>query len=153
MPTGQVDVLIRPERLHLVEQGGGADNVFDMLIDDVINYGDSLLAIGKTRGLPIRKNIVGGCCRRWYLRGQYAQDHIGTLNKVGIAGDHNCWANLGLLGATQRPNNYVARSQRDGSSSSVSSRRRDATVNSRRSDSDQESDQSIAVMGARSASR
>jgi putative spermidine/putrescine transport system ATP-binding protein len=58
MPTGQVDVLIRPERLHLVEQGGRADNVFDILIDDVINYGDSLLAIGKTSGLPIRARIV-----------------------------------------------------------------------------------------------
>jgi len=29
-----------------------------MSIDDVINYGDSLLAIGKTRGLPIRARIV-----------------------------------------------------------------------------------------------
>ena len=53
-------MLIRPERLHLVEQGSGADNVLDMLVDDVINYGDSLLAIGKTHGLPIRARIVGG---------------------------------------------------------------------------------------------
>ena len=30
-----------------------------MTIDDVINYGDSLLAIGKTRGLPIRARVVG----------------------------------------------------------------------------------------------
>ena len=59
MPAGQVDVLIRPERLHLVERADGADNVFDMSIDDVINYGDSLLAIGRTRGLPIRARIVG----------------------------------------------------------------------------------------------
>jgi putative spermidine/putrescine transport system ATP-binding protein len=58
MPTGPVDVLIRPERLHLVEQGG-SDNVFEMSIDDVINYGDSLLVIGQTRGLPIRARIVG----------------------------------------------------------------------------------------------
>jgi ABC-type Fe3+/spermidine/putrescine transport system ATPase subunit len=69
MPTGPVDVLIRPERLHLVEQNlveqhlveqaGGPDNVFETSIDDVINYGDSLLAIGKTRGLPIRARIAG----------------------------------------------------------------------------------------------
>jgi putative spermidine/putrescine transport system ATP-binding protein len=58
-PSGEVDVLIRPERLHLVEQASGADNVLDMSIDDVINYGDSLLAIGKTCGLPIRARIVG----------------------------------------------------------------------------------------------
>ena len=59
MPTGEVDVLIRPERLHLIEQAQGTDNVFEMAIDDVINYGDSLLAIGKTRGVPVRARIVG----------------------------------------------------------------------------------------------
>ena len=52
----QVDVLIRPSSRTSLR--GGADNVFDMLIDDVINYGDSLLAIGKTCGLPIRACIV-----------------------------------------------------------------------------------------------
>jgi len=52
-------VLIRPERLHLIEQAQGTDNVFEMAIDDVINYGDSLLAIGKTRGVPVRARIVG----------------------------------------------------------------------------------------------
>jgi putative spermidine/putrescine transport system ATP-binding protein len=58
-PTGEVDVLIRPERLRLVDAASGADNAFDLSIDDVINYGDSLLAIGKTRGLPIRARIAG----------------------------------------------------------------------------------------------
>ena len=30
-----------------------------MTVDDIINYGDSMLAIGKTRGLPMRARIVG----------------------------------------------------------------------------------------------
>jgi ABC-type Fe3+/spermidine/putrescine transport system ATPase subunit len=59
MPNSEVDVLIRPERLHLVEPGAGTDNVFTMSIDDIINYGDSLLLIGMTHGLPIRARIVG----------------------------------------------------------------------------------------------
>jgi putative spermidine/putrescine transport system ATP-binding protein len=62
-PTGEVDILIRPERLRPVwpsdGPGDGADNIFDMTVDDVINYGDSLLAIGTTRGLPIRARIGG----------------------------------------------------------------------------------------------
>jgi putative spermidine/putrescine transport system ATP-binding protein len=55
---GEVDVMIRPERLRLTP-AGAADNVFDMLIDDAINYGDSILAIGTTHGLPLRARIVG----------------------------------------------------------------------------------------------
>ncbi len=31
-----------------------------MTVDDIINYGDSILAIGKTHGLPLRARIVGG---------------------------------------------------------------------------------------------
>jgi putative spermidine/putrescine transport system ATP-binding protein len=59
--SGEVDVLIRPERLRLRASGGGreADNTFAMIIDDVINYGDSILAIGATHGLPLRARIVG----------------------------------------------------------------------------------------------
>jgi len=56
--AGEVDVMIRPERLRLTP-AGAADNVFDMLIDDAINYGDSILAIGTTHGLPLRARIVG----------------------------------------------------------------------------------------------
>ena len=60
-PTGEVELLIRPERLRLARRRtDGADNVFDMTIDDVINYGDSLLVIGKTHGLPLRARMVGG---------------------------------------------------------------------------------------------
>ncbi|MGZ3197212.1 MAG: TOBE domain-containing protein, partial [Croceibacterium sp.] len=37
---------------------------FDMTIDDVINYGDSLLVIGQTYGLPLRARLVGGAADR-----------------------------------------------------------------------------------------
>ena len=54
--------MIRPERLRLATGGDtdGADNTFDMTVDDVINYGDSLLVIGKTHGFPLRARMVGG---------------------------------------------------------------------------------------------
>jgi len=58
-PAGPVDLLIRPERLRPLGNGAAADNVFDMTIDDVINYGDSVLAIGKTKGLPLRARLPG----------------------------------------------------------------------------------------------
>jgi putative spermidine/putrescine transport system ATP-binding protein len=60
-PAGAVDLMIRPERLRLRRAGtaGDADNVFELTIDDVINYGDSILAIGKTHGLPLRARMVG----------------------------------------------------------------------------------------------
>ena len=35
-----------------------------MTVDDVINYGDSLLVIGKTHGLPLRARMVGGAADR-----------------------------------------------------------------------------------------
>jgi putative spermidine/putrescine transport system ATP-binding protein len=59
--NGDVDVMIRPERLRLrtASQPDGPDNVFQMSVDDIINYGDSILAIGTTCGLPLRARIVG----------------------------------------------------------------------------------------------
>jgi putative spermidine/putrescine transport system ATP-binding protein len=61
-PSGDVDLLIRPERLRPLAAGhsGGDNNIFDMTIDDIINYGDSILAIGKAHGLPLRARIGGG---------------------------------------------------------------------------------------------
>jgi len=59
VPTGDVDLMIRPERLRLRAAGDGAGNEFEMTVDDIINYGDSILAIGTTRGLPLRARIVG----------------------------------------------------------------------------------------------
>ena len=58
-PAGPVDLLIRPERLRPLGSGAAADNAFDMTIDDVINYGDSVLAIGKAKGLPLRARLPG----------------------------------------------------------------------------------------------
>ena len=62
VPAGEVDLMIRPERLRLVAPGGaeGADNTLDMTVDDTINYGDSVLVLGKTHGLPLRARIMGG---------------------------------------------------------------------------------------------
>ncbi len=67
VPAGDVDLMIRPERLRLRTDGesGGADNAFEMTVDDVINYGDSILAIGKTNGLPLRARIVGSEPATW----------------------------------------------------------------------------------------
>jgi putative spermidine/putrescine transport system ATP-binding protein len=58
-PAGPVDLLIRPERLRPLGNGAATDNVFDMTVDDVINFGDSVLAIGKTKGLPLRARLPG----------------------------------------------------------------------------------------------
>jgi ABC-type Fe3+/spermidine/putrescine transport system ATPase subunit len=56
--SGAVDVMIRPERLRLAPPAA-ADNTFDMLVDDAINYGDSILVIGTTQDLPLRARLVG----------------------------------------------------------------------------------------------
>src|SRR5262249_54180972 len=62
LAAGDVDLMIRPERLRLRAPGeiDGADNAVDLVVDDIINYGDSILVIGKTRGLPLRARLVGG---------------------------------------------------------------------------------------------
>jgi putative spermidine/putrescine transport system ATP-binding protein len=62
LPAGDIDLMIRPERLRLRAPGetDGTDNRIDLTIDDIINYGDSILVIGKTHGLPLRARIVGG---------------------------------------------------------------------------------------------
>jgi putative spermidine/putrescine transport system ATP-binding protein len=59
---GAVDLMIRPERLRLLAgaETAGTDNSFEMILDDIINYGDSILAIGKTQGLPLRARLVQG---------------------------------------------------------------------------------------------
>ena len=62
LSAGDVDLMIRPERLRLRAGGesDGGDNAIDLIVDDIINYGDSILVIGKARGLPLRARIVGG---------------------------------------------------------------------------------------------
>ena len=62
LPAGDVDLMIRPERLRLRAAGEshGDDNTFEMTVDDIINYGDSILVLGKTRGLPLRARLMAG---------------------------------------------------------------------------------------------
>ena len=60
-PAGDIVLMIRPERFRLCgSDGTNDDNGFDMTVDDIINYGDSILAVGKTKGLPLRVRIAGG---------------------------------------------------------------------------------------------
>jgi putative spermidine/putrescine transport system ATP-binding protein len=61
---GDVDLMVRPEKLRAdfggdAQQSKEACNRFEMTVDDVINYGDSILVIGKTRGLPLRARLAG----------------------------------------------------------------------------------------------
>ena len=64
--SGEVDLMIRPERLRQKPDGGTLDdNEFEMTVDDIINYGDSILAIGKIRGLPIRPGSPAPDPKRW----------------------------------------------------------------------------------------
>lgn len=59
-PHGEVDLLIRPEKLRKQADDSPPDsNLFEMIIDDIINYGDSLLILGKTKGQPLRARLVG----------------------------------------------------------------------------------------------
>ena len=56
-----VCVLIRPERLRLHTASGASEseNTFCMTIEAVINFGDSILAIGATNGLRLRMRVAG----------------------------------------------------------------------------------------------
>jgi putative spermidine/putrescine transport system ATP-binding protein len=62
VPAGDVDLMIRPERLRLLatDDADGADNTLHMTVDDIINYGDSILVLGKAHGLPVHARIIGG---------------------------------------------------------------------------------------------
>ncbi|HVU40661.1 MAG TPA: ABC transporter ATP-binding protein [Xanthobacteraceae bacterium] len=57
---GDVDSMIRPERLQPTHMVDAVDaNEFEMTVVDTINYGDSILVIGTTRGVPLRARLVG----------------------------------------------------------------------------------------------
>ena len=84
---------------------------------------------------------------------QDAEQNIGSFNKVGAACDHHRRPNLCFQGARKRANDDITGLQRGSSGSSASSRRTEAAVNSFRSSSDQESDQSILVFGRSAANR
>jgi len=58
--TGEVDIMIRPERLQPTHMVDAVDaNEFAMTVDETINYGDSILVIGTTGGQPLRARLVG----------------------------------------------------------------------------------------------
>jgi putative spermidine/putrescine transport system ATP-binding protein len=90
--AGEVELMIRPERLRPGAEGDGADNTFDMTVDDVINYGDSLLVIGKTHGLPLRARMVGGAAHKFQagaalkLAWSPADAHVLPRSPAGRAG-------------------------------------------------------------------
>jgi putative spermidine/putrescine transport system ATP-binding protein len=56
---GPVHVLIRPERLRLVENGSAERfaKVVDLTIEGIVNYGDSILVIGKAGTIPLRVRV------------------------------------------------------------------------------------------------
>ncbi len=53
-----VDILLRPERVRAVDLSG-ADVHAKFAIETLINYGESILAIGKLAGRPFRVRIAG----------------------------------------------------------------------------------------------
>ncbi len=59
--SGPVDVLVRPERVHVTGRGDGVTppNLIPMKITVIVNYGDSVLVIGDARGHAVRMRIAG----------------------------------------------------------------------------------------------
>ena len=58
-PAEACDMMVRPERLRVVDGQPPADaNTFDVTISAIVNYGDSALAIGTARNLPIRIRVA-----------------------------------------------------------------------------------------------
>ena len=55
---GRVDVLVRPERVRLVDRAT-ATNALTMKVGVIVNYGESVLVIGDARGHAVRMRIAG----------------------------------------------------------------------------------------------
>ena len=107
----------------------------------------------KSGGLPVQQNVICGRECSGQLRGENSDRHIWAFHKVSTARDHYGRADFGFKGAYQNPNHYVTRCQFGSSDSSASRRLREAALNSFRSSSDQESDQSIFRFGVSPANR
>jgi putative spermidine/putrescine transport system ATP-binding protein len=62
LPTsGPIDLLVRPERVRLVVPGQSEGlNTLEMIVETIVNYGDSVLAIGNSPGGKLRVRIAGG---------------------------------------------------------------------------------------------
>ncbi len=56
-----VHALVRPESVRLMDgaEPGDGMNVFDMMVDGTVNYGDSVLIIGRLKNLPLRVRVPG----------------------------------------------------------------------------------------------
>jgi putative spermidine/putrescine transport system ATP-binding protein len=56
-----VHALIRPECVRLMDgtEAGDRMNIFDLTVDGTVNYGDSVLIIGRLKGLPLRIRVPG----------------------------------------------------------------------------------------------
>ena len=107
----------------------------------------------KSGRLPVKQNVICGCECSGQLRSENSDQHIGALHKVSAARNHYRRADFGFKGANQNPNYHVAWRQFGSSDSSASRRLREAALNSVRSSSDQESDQSIFRFGVSPANR
>jgi putative spermidine/putrescine transport system ATP-binding protein len=58
--SGELDLLVRPERIKMVDAGPAEDlNVVQMTVEAIVNYGDSILAIGTAGGRPLRMRVAG----------------------------------------------------------------------------------------------
>jgi putative spermidine/putrescine transport system ATP-binding protein len=57
--TRPVDVLVRPERLRLVDANSALPNRLVIKINVIVNYGDSVLVIGDASGHVVRMRIFG----------------------------------------------------------------------------------------------
>ena len=58
--SGELDLLVRPERIRVVGAGPAEDlNTVQMTVEAIVNYGDSILAIGTAGGRPLRMRVAG----------------------------------------------------------------------------------------------
>ncbi len=66
LPAGaQIDVMVRAEEIRIVEPGSPspAANAFDMAIEGTINYGDSVLLLGRIGSQELRVKLQGSAAR------------------------------------------------------------------------------------------
>ena len=103
--------------------------------------------------LPVVEKAVRGRRRFGRPGGENADEDIRAFDQVCATRNHHRRTYLGFDGAGKHADNDIAGLQREPSESSVSSRFKEALLKSRRSSSDQESDQSILQFGVTVASR
>jgi putative spermidine/putrescine transport system ATP-binding protein len=70
--SGKKHIMIRPERLRVVDRVDSDDSTFDIVIRESINYGDSVLLIGSAGDLSVRVRT-------------HASAHIGQGDTIKVA--------------------------------------------------------------------